>query len=192
MKTIRAIVGLGNPGKEYAHTRHNMGFLVVDALSSSHHIEMKRKMRLNGMIGHGRKGNVSFDVIKPLTYMNESGKCVAEYLSNSKHTIDELIVVVDDMDLPFGVLRLREKGSSGGHNGLESIKRELHTTQFKRLRIGIGRGEKSSIDFVLGDFTKEEQKHLSGCIERAVSCLDKLLTHDFQKVVSQFHIKEKE
>ena len=155
------IVGLGNPGAEYAETRHNTGYMVLDAFAKAS----------NAVFETGRYGDlceVSFKgrhitLLKPSTYMNLSGNAVRFWLNKLKLPLENLIVISDDLNLPFGTIRMRKSGSSGGHNGLENISFELDSDQWARIRIGIGndfqRG--GQIDFVLGAMTPEERKLIS-------------------------------
>lgn len=170
---IRVIFGLGNPGPKYERTRHNVGFLVVDALAEK--LRPLRGLPLEAQ--HFRRVS-RFDaeilrmeeayLVKPLTYMNRSGVTVAAVTHFYRIAADELLVIYDDMDLPLGRLRLRERGSSGGHNGIKSIIQQLGTDQFPRLKVGIGRREREdgsgseAISHVLGTFSAEEAKDLPG------------------------------
>jgi PTH1 family peptidyl-tRNA hydrolase len=180
----RVIVGLGNPGREYALTRHNLGYLVVEALASELTVSLSAESRFEGRTGRTIVDGVIVDLLLPTTYMNESGRSVAKFLAFYKLCSNQLIVVVDDMALPFGQLRLRPYGTSGGHNGLRSIQMELGTTEYRRLRVGIGAGRESHVEHVLGKFSQEELQLLPECIERSVVCLRRLLKEEFQKVVN--------
>ncbi len=152
---MKLIVGLGNPGKKYERTRHNVGFLVADAFSKA--IDDPRTI-----------------ILKPDTYMNRSGEAVREAMRFRKIPLKNLLVISDDADLPFGEVRVREQGSSGGHQGLQSIIDALGTDAFTRVRVGIGRPDHPNIpleDWVLGTWTAEEEKNLPDIIKRAVSQL---------------------
>mgnify|MGYP000831723632 CR=1 FL=1 len=131
------VVGLGNPGKEYARTRHNVGFDVIDVLSEKHGIALT-KNAMHGLIGEGFVGGEKLVLVKPQTFMNLSGQCVTELVSWYKPEMDRLLLVYDDIDLPLGKLRMREKGSAGTHNGMRNIVDEIGTEEFVRVRIGIG------------------------------------------------------
>ena len=167
---MKIVVGLGNPGREYAATRHNLGFMVVDELAR----------RLAASDGRSRFRSVlveAFDdgqkivLVKPQTYMNLSGSSVREVLHWYKSSIGELLVVVDDIDLPLSGMRLRPRGGSGGHNGLKSIIAELGTEEFSRLRIGIGRGTGQATRQVLTRFSVEEERLLPDIIRSAADCV---------------------
>jgi len=168
------IVGLGNPGKTYDDTRHNIGFKVVKALAEKHKISFRSSLfRMKGSVGEGIVSEKKAQLLLPLTFMNESGRAVRKAVDYYQLPLGHLIVVVDDVDLPFGTLRLREKGSSGGHKGLKSIEAHLGTQDYTRLKVGVGGREKGDLaDYVLGKFTKEEQSALSEIIDRAVMALE--------------------
>jgi len=161
------IVGLGNPGAEYENTRHNIGFKVLDALASASNIFF-RSDRYASVAELKIKGR-TFILVKPTTYMNLSGKAVRFWLEGEKIPQENLLVVTDDLALPFGTLRMRPKGSDGGHNGLKDIQNVLQATQYYRLRFGIGdtfnRGQQ--VDYVLGQWDEQEKKDLQSHINRA-------------------------
>ncbi len=169
---IKLIVGLGNPGKKYEKTRHNVGFMVVD--------ELLRKLKVSKpseeCLSHVYKANVNGRTIilaKPQTYMNNSGLAVINLLEEYDIKPEEMLVVYDDLDLPLGKLRLRLEGSSGGHHGVESIIREIKSEKFPRLRIGIGRPKDKNkvVEYVLSPFSEEEEAVLYRVIDRASECL---------------------
>lgn len=155
----RIIVGLGNPGRKYENTRHNAGWLVLDELAKRSGAPSPRS-RLQAEISEVRYRDYRLVMAKPQTYMNESGKSVSQLLNWYKVKPEEMLVIVDDLDIPFGRLRMRTDGSAGGHNGLKSIIRDIGTEDFPRLRVGIGRPNHSSgraIGHVLGVFSSEEK-----------------------------------
>ncbi len=162
------IIGLGNPGAEYQNTRHNIGFKVLDALvgASSTVFALERYASKATLKIKGR----TFILIKPTTFMNLSGKAVRFWLEAEKIPIDNLLVITDDLALPFGTLRMRTKGSDGGHNGLKDIQNTLQTSKYARLRFGIGSqfGKGQQIDYVLGQWSEEEKTQLTELIEKAV------------------------
>jgi PTH1 family peptidyl-tRNA hydrolase len=169
---VLAIVGLGNPGSEYYGTRHNIGFAVVDAIAEEIHVNFSPG---NGdyLIGTERK---NFLLVKPLTYMNNSGIAVKEVMESFDISINNIVVVVDDFHLPLGALRLRTTGSSGGHNGLSSIIRHLESEDFPRLRCGIGNtatpgNPHRTADFVLSMFNREEFEPVAAMTKRACDIL---------------------
>ncbi|MEJ5339532.1 MAG: aminoacyl-tRNA hydrolase [Aquificaceae bacterium] len=169
---IRLLVGLGNPGKRYEKTRHNVGFMVVE--------EFLRRLRVQDYseecLSHLYRVRVDGRevlVAKPQTYMNNSGLAVVNLLEEYHINPEEMLVVYDDLDLPLGRLRLRTEGSSGGHHGMESIIREIKTEKFPRLRVGIGRPRDRNrvVDYVLSPFSEEEEVLLAKVLKRAGECL---------------------
>ncbi len=172
------IVGLGNPGKTYDDTRHNIGFRIVKALAEKHKIAFRPSLiRMKGSIGEGTIREREVRLLLPLTFMNESGLSVRKGIDFYKIPLDHLIVVADDVDLPLGTLRLRERGSSGGHKGLKSIEAHLGTQEYARLKVGVGGRENGDLaDYVLGKFTSEEQSALPEVIDRALEALELWLT----------------
>ena len=182
------VVGLGNIGEEYAATRHNMGFMVLDAWAQAS----------NAVFTPGRYGATAeisfkgrkFTLLKPSTYMNLSGKAVRYWLQKTKIPQENLLVVVDDFAIPFGTLRLRKRGSAGGHNGLKSIDYELISDDYARLRIGTGNGgfaEGHQVDFVLGELLLEEKRALPELLERAVACIKCFGTEGPDRAMTQFN-----
>ena len=179
MYPTRLIIGLGNPGAQYAPTRHNVGFWTVDALAQRHGIELRTR-RYHSRVGVGTIAGVVVALAQPQTYMNLSGQAVVGL--RQWYKIDpatELLVVYDDVDLPFGVLRLRERGSAGTHNGMRSIIALLGSQIFPRLRIGIDRPPPAwdLANYVLGRFTPEQEAQLPDIIQKAADALD-LVVHD--------------
>lgn len=151
------IVGLGNPEEEYANTRHNMGFDVVNLLANQYEIEMSRT-KFNAIYGSGMIEDEKVMLIKPQTYMNLSGQAVRDFVHFYKVEEDKLIVIYDDMDVDRGEIKIRKKGGPGSHNGMKSVAAELGTQDFARIRVGIGRPsyEEDKINYVIGQLTKEE------------------------------------
>jgi len=166
------IVGLGNPGKEFALNRHNIGFMVLNQFASQQSQTFNR-LEHQAFILKVKIADANVILAKPQTYMNLSGKSVAALLRYYKIPLSNLLVVYDDIDLPFGTLRLRPNGSSGGHKGMQSIIERLGTQEFARLRIGIGRptGKKEAANYVLEDFTPQEREHLPIIIDHAIHAL---------------------
>jgi len=162
------IVGLGNIGDEYADTRHNIGFMILDALAKASNVVFDVNKRY-GALAELRLKNQQLILLKPYTYMNLSGNAVRYRMQKEKIELENLLIVVDDLALPFGVLRLKPKGSDAGHNGLKHIQEVLGTSNYNRLRFGIGNDfpQGRQYDYVLGPFTEEEQKHLPARIEKA-------------------------
>jgi len=169
--TTRLIIGLGNPGRKYAETRHNFGFFVVDELARRLGAPESRK-RFRSEISEVRRGDGRFILVQPQTYMNDSGVAVREAVQWYKMPLDQVLLVVDDLDLPFGELRLRQRGSAGGHNGLKSIFGVLGTQDISRLRIGIGRPRSATISHVLTKFSKDEEAHLPAIVAQAADTVE--------------------
>lgn len=187
---VQLFVGLGNPGKKYALTRHNLGFMVLEKWAASQHWEFKKKMLFQAWVARGNVENQTIHLLMPSTYMNESGLAVSHYMDYAKLVPQDLLVVVDDTALPFGELRLRNKGSAGGHNGLKSIEAVLETQDYARLRMGIGhQGEQNLADYVLSNFTNEEQKVLPEFVKRGVEILKQLVYQDIASVMKTGNAK---
>lgn len=178
------IVGLGNPGTAYAQTRHNIGFMVIDELCRRHHVSNISKSSFDGELF---KMSEHF-LLKPLTYMNLSGKSILAVKNFYK--IDGVIVIHDDLDLPFGALRFKKGGGHGGHNGLKSTDAAI-SAEYIRVRMGIGKPEHKSqvADYVLHPFSSEEQPHLAGWIKSAADAVEKLLAEPCEAVASKCSIK---
>lgn len=164
---MKAIVGLGNPGNQYAGTRHNIGFMVIDRLAQLHSAP-PAKSRFKSLVTEITIGTEKVVLLKPQTFMNLSGDAVRLMGSWYKLYADEILVVLDELDLAFGTLRLRERGSAGGHNGLSSVIQQLGSNEFPRLRVGIGRGRSSATAQVLSKFSGDEQHELPFVIANAV------------------------
>lgn len=185
---MKIIVGLGNPGKPYEHTRHNIGFDVIDALAKKWDAPLTNS-KFNGMYAtvHRPEGKVL--LVKPLTYMNLSGECVGPLMNYFDLDVEDLIVIYDDLDLETGKLRLRQKGSAGGHNGIKSLIQHLGTQEFNRIRVGVNRppvGMKVA-DYVLSKFSKDEQVIISDAIDKSVNAVEKALSTPFLEVMNQFN-----
>jgi PTH1 family peptidyl-tRNA hydrolase len=165
------IVGLGNPGPKYAGHRHNIGFMVLDALASEIGAPITRK-KFKGQFATGRLEGRDLVLLKPETFMNLSGQSVSPARGFFDVDISDILVVHDELDLPYGRVRLKVGGGHAGHNGLRSIKAELGSGDFARLRVGIGRPERGDVsDYVLSEFTGEDREFLPDTIERAVGAL---------------------
>jgi peptidyl-tRNA hydrolase, PTH1 family len=159
---MKLVVGLGNPGKEYHLTRHNIGFMVIDELAENNSIEIRADKKFKAFTGKGSIKGQSCCLVKPVTFMNLSGYSVRLIMDWLKTDIDGILLIVDDMDLPFGDIRIKARGSSGGHKGLQSVIENIGTDEFSRIRIGI-KGLENVEDlsgYVLGKFNREEQKKL--------------------------------
>ena len=169
----KVVVGLGNPGSRYQNTRHNIGWMVLDRLADRHGAAGKVKEKDAAATARGRIGDDELILVKPLTYMNDSGRAMRKVLARERAPMKDVLVVVDDMDLPFGKLRMKAKGSAGGHNGLRSIIGELGTESFARLRVGIGAPRKgAAVAHVLSDFEHAEQRHLEMILDAAADAVE--------------------
>jgi len=185
---VTLIVGLGNPGREYAKNRHNIGFLAADRWAAAHAITFD-KVQHHAIIAQGRASGRRVIVAKPQTYMNDSGRAVGALLRYYKVPVERLLVIFDDLDLPFGSIRLRAEGGAGGHNGMRSIIQQLGGNQFARLRIGIGRppGRMDPAAFVLQDFSRAEAAELDGLLERAAQAIDIFNQDGITTAMNQFN-----
>ncbi len=167
------IVGLGNPGKSYERTRHNIGFAAVDRLAKEHGFEFRNQLPLKGSIAEECIGNRSVILLKPLTFVNSSGEAVVLVMRAFQIDLPQLLILTDDVDLPLGRLRIRINSGTGGHNGLRSVEECLQTNQYGRLRIGVGgRKKEGLIDHVLGRFSEEEEQLIPGVLERVVQAVE--------------------
>ena len=182
------IVGLGNPGLAYRHNRHNVGFMVADALADKLEIPLKR-VKFKAQIGNGKLGDIPVIIAKPLTFMNNSGEVVAPLVRYFKVPLERLLVIHDDMDLPLGTLRMRPSGGSAGHNGMLSIFDKLGTNAIPRLRVGIGRppGRMDPADYVLQDFPRSEEELLSMVIAQACEAALAFITNGLEKAMNTYN-----
>lgn len=185
------IAGLGNPGKKYETTRHNMGFLVLDEFASRHGVAINR-IRHKALVGEMRIGSEKVLLVKPQTYMNLSGESLREVMSYYDVPIENLIVVYDDMDLETGSLRIRKKGSSGSHNGMKSVIYQLQSDLFPRIRVGIGStGGAHWKDYVTSPVSKEEAKILAETVRNAAQALDCILEQGIDIAMNRFNTAKK-
>lgn len=183
----KLICGLGNPGVEYARTRHNLGFVVAEELARRSELAWSRS-RLLATVARGTLAGQDTVLAKPTTYMNDSGIAVSRLLKWYKIATTELLIVCDDLDLPFGSLRLRAGGSPGGHNGLLSIGQQLGATDFARLRVGIGRPRHGDPrDFVLSRFSATEEQALPEVVERAADAAETVVRDGILAAMNSFN-----
>jgi PTH1 family peptidyl-tRNA hydrolase len=184
----KLIIGLGNPGKDYERTRHNVGFDLIDRLAQLHGIAVKRR-DCRALVGDGHVGAARVYLMKPQTYMNSSGESAALFLRQRPLAIADILVISDDIALPVGKLRFRPGGSAGGHNGLKSLIAHLHSQDFARLRIGVGapRTDDVQIDFVLSPFSKQERAEIDDAIERAIPGLESWIAHGIEPTMNKFN-----
>jgi PTH1 family peptidyl-tRNA hydrolase len=186
---VRLYVGLGNPGKKYQMTRHNMGYLLLEAFAHLHQIPLAEDKRFFAIVGKGRVKGVQVHLVLPTTYMNESGQAVRRYMDYHKIAIEDVVVATDDADIPFGELRLRSQGSSGGHNGLKSVQAHMGTAEYVRFRLGIGReGERGTLaDYVLDVFNKNEAEQLVSILDKGAAVLEMLLAEDVTNAMNKVY-----
>ena len=172
MSAAKLVVGLGNPGPKYAETRHNVGWMVLDRIADRAGLSGRGKERDAAISVRGRLGDLDIVLVKPLTFMNDSGIAVRKILAREHVSLEQMLVVVDDFALPFGRLRIRPEGTHGGHNGLRSIVAELETQRFSRLRVGIGEPRRDAIDHVLSRFSGDERKLLPELLDAAADAVE--------------------
>ena len=183
------IAGLGNPGKKYEQTRHNMGFLAVDFLAEKYDIKVN-KIRFRALTGEGRIAGQKVLLLKPQTYMNLSGESVRLALENYKVSPQELIVIYDDIDIQAGMIRIRKKGSAGTHNGMRNILYHIRTEDFPRIRVGIGSGRKEDmINYVTGSVPKDEITLLKEAADKAACGAACIVEKGIEKAMNEYNIK---
>ena len=184
---MKLIVGLGNPGAKYAATRHNVGFMVLDRLAKVGGVSVTKKL-CNALVATAEIAGEKVCLAKPQTYMNLSGEAVGCLLRYYKLSSADLLVIYDDRDLPLGRIRLRERGSAGGHRGIASIIAVLGTSDFPRLRIGIGRPrELGAVEHVLGTFSADEQPVIAQAIDRAAEAIETALKEGLEVAMNKFN-----
>lgn len=185
---MKLIVGLGNPGREYELTRHNIGFMAIDELAKRWNISLNEQ-KFKGIFGAGFVNGEKVILLKPLTYMNLSGESIRPLMDYYKIDVEDFVVLYDDLDIPVGKLRLRMKGSAGGHNGVKSTISHLGTQEFQRIRMGIDRPKNGMkvVDYVLGRFTSEEIPDVSHSIEKAADACEEWLNKPFLQIMNTFN-----
>lgn len=185
---MKLIVGLGNPGKKYETTRHNVGFRVIDKIADNLNIPLNQA-KWKGLFGLETINNEKVILLKPLTYMNLSGESVRLLIDFYKINLEDVVVIYDDLDIPPGKIRLRQKGGHGGHNGIKSLLAHIGSEQFKRIRIGVGRPEpgESVTNYVLGSFSATEKVEVEEALEHAAKASEAWLTKDFLNVMNSFN-----
>jgi PTH1 family peptidyl-tRNA hydrolase len=185
---MKWIVGLGNPGPAYEKTRHNVGFMALDALAERHGMKFNQN-KCKSVIAEGMIGGSKTVLIKPMTFMNLSGEAVRAYMDYYKVNLEDMIVVYDDLDTVVGKIRLRYQGSAGGHNGIKSIIQHTGTQSFNRVRMGISRPEPgyAIVDYVLGTFPKKEREQLQSMVEETCDALEFSLDHTFEQTMAKFN-----
>lgn len=184
---MKLIVGLGNPGKEYENTRHNVGFMVMDRLADVLNVSISSS-KFKGEYVKLKYNGEDIILLKPMTYMNSSGESVIQVMKYFKIDVNDLLVIYDDLDMPVGKLRLRENGSAGGHNGMKNIISHVGTQSFKRIRVGIDKHPRIKVvDYVLGHFNKDEQPLIDEGIENAVKAIETYLQKDFTAAMNAYN-----
>ena len=188
---VKLIIGLGNPGKPYEQTRHNIGFDVIDELANRWNAPLNQS-KFNGMYASVHRPEGKVILLKPLTYMNLSGESVRPLMDYFDIEVEDIIVIYDDLDLETGKLRLRAKGSAGGHNGIKSLIQHLGTQEFNRIRVGVNRppaGMKVA-DYVLSKFSKDDQVVVKEAIDKSCDAVETALKKPFSDVMNQFNKKK--
>ena len=184
---MKIVVGLGNPGDQYARTRHNIGWMVVDRIADRAGWSGRGRTRDAAAVVQGRFHGLDLVLVKPLTYMNLSGTAVRKVLARERAPLSDLLVVTDDFALPFGKMRFRESGSAGGHNGLTSIIEEMGTEKFNRLRVGIGDPARGAVDHVLGRFDVSEQARLDELLDAGVDAVEAWARDGVSKAANRYN-----
>lgn len=185
---MKWIIGLGNPGSDYRNTRHNVGFMAVDQFAKQWNLEFQHsKFKADLAEGHVKGQKVV--LLKPTTFMNLSGEAARAFIDFYKVSVEDLIIVYDDLDLPLGRIRLRYQGSAGGHNGMKSLIQHLGTEVFNRVRIGISRPKPGYdiADYVLSNFAKSEREPLDDALDKVCKALEAALEHPYDKVMAQYN-----
>lgn len=186
---MKLVVGLGNPGERYAQTRHNVGYGVVERLASRHGVDLAVEKRLNARLGRGRLGAEQAWLLQPLSFMNLSGPVVARVVRERELELADLLVVTDDFNLPLGRLRLRLKGSAGGHNGMRSLIGALGTDEFPRLRIGIGDPPPGlAEEWVLRRFKPAERDVIDEALDRSTNCVEDWCAHGIDTTMNTYNV----
>ncbi len=182
------IVGLGNPESDYSKTRHNMGFNVINKLSEKYEIEVN-KSKFKGLIGSGTIENEKVILLKPQTFMNLSGESIIEVINFYKIPLENLIVIYDDVDIEPGKIRIRKNGSAGSHNGMKSVVNNLHTEEFTRIRIGIGKPKENTdmISYVIGYVPEEELESLNKGVEKAKEAVIEIIKNNVDSAMNKFN-----
>ena len=185
---MKIIIGLGNPGRQYEDTRHNAGFMVVDKFADKHGVDIS-KARFNALLGEVFVNGEKVVLVKPMTYMNNSGQAVGEVLNFYKPDLEDIIVVVDDIEIELGMLRIRAKNGKGTHNGLKSIFAHLKTDDYAKMKLGVGKFKRDMdlADFVLARPSKEDDEVIDDLIDRAVDALDEFTASPIDIVMNKFN-----
>ena len=184
---MKLIVGLGNPGREYEKTRHNIGFMCIDKVANYFNVDFNMN-KFNGMYTQFNYNGEKVILLKPLKYMNLSGEVVRDFVNFYKIDINDILIMCDDLDTSVGTYRLRYKGSSGGHNGLKNIELHLNSKEYKRIKIGISNNKNMDTkDYVLGKFSKEEMDLINPIIDKMPNIIEDYLNLSFDNVMSKYN-----
>lgn len=184
---MKLIVGLGNPGKDYEKTRHNIGFMCIDEIARKFNVELNSE-KFQGNYTQFNYNGEKVILLKPLKYMNLSGEVIRDFVNFFKIDTNDILVICDDLDTEVGTFRLRYKGSSGGHNGLKDIAKNIHTEEFKRIKIGISNNKLiDTKDYVLGKFRKEEMDLINPIIEKVPNIIEDFLNLNFDNVMNKYN-----
>lgn len=188
---LKIIVGLGNPGREYENTRHNAGFAVVDGLARKHRSRFSLK-RCRSLVARADIGGREVLVAKPLTFVNLSGEAVACILRMAEAELSDLLVVVDDVNIPFNEVRIRMRGGDGGHKGLRSVIEHVSSEEFQRLRVGVGSDDlpEDLTEFVLGTFSEDEMDELPNLVETCCRAVETLVVKGVERAMNEFNRRE--
>jgi PTH1 family peptidyl-tRNA hydrolase len=180
------VIGLGNPGDEYKHTRHNVGFDVIDLMASKYNVSVNR-VKFKGVCGEINISSQKVILLKPSTYMNLSGECVQQAASFYKIPSENIIIVYDDISLDVGKLRIRSKGSAGGHNGIKSIISNMGSDIFPRIKIGVGQPERSRVSYVLGRFDSEDRILVEKTFEAGIKAVEAIIAKGCAEAMNEFN-----
>lgn len=180
---MKLVVGLGNPGKEYEYTRHNIGFYMLDSYLGT----VNWKEKFNALYYETKINNTNYIFVKPLTYMNNSGDSVFQFVNYYKINIDDILIIQDDLSLNLGKIRIKKHSSSGGHNGIKSIINKLKTDNFTRLKIGIGSPKYDTINYVLGKFSNNELDIIDDNITKIFSIIDDFSIMNAEELMSKYN-----
>lgn len=184
---MKLIVGLGNPGREYENTRHNVGFMIIDNYANNNNITID-KQKFDGLFVKTNIKGIDIILLKPLKYMNLSGEVVKKFVDFYKINIEDILIINDDLDMQLGKIKLKSKGSSGGHNGLKNIENHLNTQEYKRLKIGISNNKNiDTKDYVLSKFNCEDLKIIQTTIDNTINILNDFLELPFDTLMSKYN-----
>lgn len=186
---MKLIVGLGNPGKIYENTRHNIGFILIDAIAQQYNIKIT-KNKFNGLYEKININEEKIILLKPQKYINLSGEVIRDFVNFYKIDLSDILIISDDLDMPFGKIKIKSKGSSGGHNGLKNIELNLKTQNYKRIKVGISNNKNiDTKDYVLGKLNKEEEKILNNIIKLIPDIFNDYLNLSFDMLMSKYNKK---